>query len=402
MNNQRVTDINSFSAKAAILTWAVSGATVLVLLPIIVGAMADNLSISAKQLGFLAAADMLGAALGTLIIAPKVHRVNWRIVAVVSILIMVIGNMLSTVFEAFFALLLIRLFTGTGQGVAMGTGCAAMAHTRDPDKLIAIYIVIALLFGAAGLYILPFILDGGNLNAVFISLAIIAALSLICVFWIPVNAHGGQSIHESNAVGCQGDTVRPMFKGLAVLAVLIYFMAQGTIWAYVERMGVAAAISLQDIGAALGVCSLFGAAGGATAIMLGSHYGRLLPLLISAVLSIIGLSILLGDFQFMAYTLAVSLFNFGWNFTYPYQLAAIGFVDSSARLVALSVAMQTLGLAVGPAFVGFFISNNDYAIANWLSGAWILISTLLILPVVFVGDRYIFSKRQKSFITYEV
>lgn len=367
------------------IVWATSGAAVLVLLPMLVGGFVDYLGFSGTDLALLAAADMLGAAFGTLIISPKVDKINIKKTATISIIIMVVGNLLSIGITGVWILFIIRIFCGLGQGISMGAACAVMSHTEKPDRAIALFVVAALLFGAVGLYVLPYILSSGGLDYLYICLAIVATASLVCIFWLPKHALAVVSAEDTS--NDSSDMIKPVMKWMAVLGVLAYFMAQGSVWAYIERMGVEANISMSDIGLALGICSIFGAAGGLTAAVLDIRFGRFAPLTVAAIISVVGLMILLTDFNLLTYTIAASMFNYGWNYTYPYQLTAIRSVDPTARLVSIAVAMQTFGLAIGPVIAGMLISEGDYEIAKWMGIIFIICALLMLAPTSRYADR---------------
>lgn len=390
MNNTDSVSYNSISSITAMIVWATSGATVLVLLPMLVGGFVDYLKFSGTALAYLAAADMLGAAVGTLIISPKVDTINIKKIALIAIFIMIAGNLASIGISSFILLFVVRIFCGLGQGISMGAACAIMSHTNKPDRAIALFVVGALLFGAVGIYIIPSILNDSGINGLYISLSVIAASSLICVKWLPEKA---LLQPEDTVVGSIQNNEKQQvvhsnfYKWLPVIGVLFYFIAQGAIWAYIERMGDAVGFSAQDIGTSLGICSIFGALGGGLSAFLDIRFGRFKPLTVAAVISISGLMILLTEFNIIYYGIAASMFNFGWNYTYPYQLTAIKCVDPTARLVSVAVAMQTFGLAIGPVLAGLLIVDNNYDIAKWLAIVLIALALILLTPSSRFGDK---------------
>lgn len=390
MQNTDSKSYNSVSSTSAMIAWAMSGAAVLVLLPMLVGGFADHLKFSGKLLAYLAAADMIGAAIGTLIISPKVDTLNIKKMAAVAILIMVVGNLASIGVSTFMMLFIIRMFCGLGQGISMGAACSIMSHTNKADRTIALMVVGALLFGAAGIYIIPSILDHSGIDGLYISLAIIAFISLICVKWLPEKALV-QIDNSATELNTNSEKQQPthsnFYKWLPVVGVLFYFIAQGAIWAYIERMGAAVGFSAQDIGVALGICSIFGALGGGLAAFLDIRFGRFKPLTIAAIISISGLVILLTEFNLFYYGIAAAMFNFGWNYTYPYQLTAIRSIDPTARLVSVAVAMQTFGLAIGPVLAGLLIVDNNYDLAKWLAIFLISSALILLTPSSRFGDK---------------
>ena len=68
----------------------------------------------------------------------------------------------------------------------------------------------------------------------------------------------------------------------------------------------------------------------------------------------------------MIYTVAVCVFNYAWNMTHPFLLAALASFDRTGQIVVYGVAGQMLGLAVGPALAASVIAENDYSNVIWL------------------------------------
>jgi MFS family permease len=56
--------------------------------------------------------------------------------------------------------------------------------------------------------------------------------------------------------------------------------------------------------------------------------------------------------------------------------------DRRGRIVVYAVAMQMVGLAIGPGLAASVISEGDYINVNWLGAGLFIVSLVLILPPV--------------------
>ena len=76
-----------------------------------------------------------------------------------------------------------------------------------------------------------------------------------------------------------------------------------------------------------------------------------------------------------------------WNLTHPFLLGAMASFDRHGRVVVYAVAMQMVGLAIGPYLAASVISEGVYINVN-LTGALLFVAAwLLILPPVIAQTR---------------
>ena len=81
------------------------------------------------------------------------------------------------------------------------------------------------------------------------------------------------------------------------------------------------------------------------------------------------------------------IYNFAWNLTHPFLLAAMASFDRRGRVVVYAVAMQMVGLAAGPFLAASVIAEGDYVNVNWLGAGLFVASLLLILPPVLAQEK---------------
>ncbi len=125
-----------------------------------------------------------------------------------------------------------------------------------------------------------------------------------------------------------------------------------------------------------------GVAGAFSAAMLGAKLGRIGPLSISILGTLAPLFFLFGTITPLMFALVVCLYNYAWNLTHPFLLAAIASFDPSSRLIVYAVAAQMLGLANGPWIAAKVYSDASYDNVIWLGIILFAISLIFILPAI--------------------
>ena len=151
-----------------------------------------------------------------------------------------------------------------------------------------------------------------------------------------------------------------------------------------ERIAANAGLPGQIIGNSLAVSNIGGIAGALIAASVSIRFGRAWPIIISAVISICGLVILMGDIDGIRFGLATVLYLFGWNLTQPYFSGIMAELDPKGRVVVMMGAVQTAGLGLGPGVVGFMIRGNDYSAVTILGIVLILLSMITVMTLLYL------------------
>jgi hypothetical protein len=84
----------------------------------------------------------------------------------------------------------------------------------------------------------------------------------------------------------------------------------------------------------------------------------------------------LGDRGFMLNAILLMTF---WIFSVPYYLGALAAMDESGRLVTMSMAMQTFGLAAGQALAAWLVSDGAGFGGAVYTGATLIASAVLLM-----------------------
>lgn len=357
--NNRV-DINSRWPIIAAILLGVIGPAVFIVQPGFVQGLVAFYHFDEQQVGYIASAEMWGIALTTLFITFVSRRVSWRQLLVLGILLSSAGNLLSTVTAdaTYFAML--RCLTGVGSGVLISLSFTAIGLTANPDRNFGWLIMWVLIYGALGFLIMPSAYELVGMKGVLVFFALFNLSALPFVRFFPESGENHVKIDE------RAMTLPPLYRSLAVVTMLFYFVAQGAVWTYLFLIGTSIGVSESNVTYGLTLSQFFGIAGALAAAAIACRFGRMPPLALGLIASILSLAALMGDIGASTYMIAVCLFNLAWNNTHPYLLAALASFDASGRTVERGVAAQMIGLAIGPALAANFVAQDSYSNVIWL------------------------------------
>ena len=374
-NNQAI-DVNSRHTLAASILVGVIGPEVFIVQPGFVQGLVQYVGFDDKGAGYAASAEMFGIAATTILLTFIAHRVNWRVVIAASSLVMALANALCTLAEDLNVFVSLRVLAGLGAGGLISLSFAAIGLTEKPERNFGFLIMWVLVYGAIALFLMPGVYALAGMNGVLWFFALFPLAALPFLRHLPVTGENVVQV-EKDAVNLPG-----RLKGLALLAMLAYFIAQGVVWAYLFLIGVAGGLSEQLVANGLTISQFAGIAGALLAALLGNRYGRSLPLSLGILSGASCLYFLVGRFEFLVFALAVTVYNFAWNLTHPFLLAAMASFDRRGRVVVYAVAMQMVGLAVGPGLAASVIGHGEYVNVNLLGAGLFVLSLLLVLPAV--------------------
>ncbi len=370
-------DVNDPRAIASMVTFGVIGAMgTFTFLPMVVGNAVEDLGVTVQGAGLLASAEMAGASLGTFVVSPRVHLWNRRTIATSGLAIIVLGSILSLWVGGYAALAAARAMTGLGEGALVAAVIASMAGARKPERLFGIWTIFNMIVASTLFFVvMPRVTALWGLDGVFGALATAGLVGTVALGWYPSNPKRDQG--ETGAA--QPLNVRKAVIGL--IAMFCVFLAHGGIWAYMERIGLAANVDAQFISRVLGSAALAGLVGGLMVTWLSTKAGRVLPNGIALGGSIAGLLFVINGSSAVAFVAAAMLFYLAWVFGLPYLMGVIAGLDPGGRVAAFAIVMQNAGLAAGPAVAGFVITGEGYGMLGWMGIGLYGVSMILILPL---------------------
>lgn len=328
-------------------------------LPLFVAGMVAELGLGEREVGWLASADMAGSAVAAVCIIAFVRRVPWRSVACAAIALVVAGNVAATRASGFETLMLARVVAGVGGGLILSIVFVGLCRSTNPDRYFGLYTFSQLGLQALSLSFVPSLLSTRGVGALYL---LFAAISAGCLMLVPFFPKSAPPVPGAGAqISSTTPSSRPSTGAVIALAAQgIYFLAPAAAWAYFERIGQTFGLMLDTIGQALGIAAVVGITGAASVVVLGTRISRMTSMVFGTGVSIVTLVLLMGGSGFAIFLVAAALFNFAWNFTFPYQMGTLATLDGSEAVPILSLLVQLTALALGPLAAAFLHPQGGY------------------------------------------
>jgi len=360
---------------ATILIHTIGPQTVL-LLPGFVQGMVEYIGFSDQQAGYVVSAELWGMTVATIAMMFLVSRVNWRYMFLLSLGILIAGNFLSIFLMDYSTFLVIRFFTGLGGGAIVALSYATFGLTAKADRNFGLGIMFVLVYSAVVYPFMPSIYAAVGMEGMLAFFSLFAVVGLPFVRQMPISGAEYAEI-DKRAVNIGWSR-----KSLALAAICIYFVANFVVWTYIFRIGVSAGITEQQVANGLSVSQFLGIAGAFTAAVVGARIGRSIPIALGILAGTIPLMFLFGLNSAITYAVVVSVYQFAWNMTHPYLLAAMASFDPSGKMVVYATAMQFVGVSIGPTVGAIAISTDGYENVLLIAVVLLIVSLALILPPV--------------------
>ena len=329
---------------------ALVGYAVMVGIPVISTSWVNNLGFTDIEVGRIAGADLGGLAIGAVISAIFVAKVDRRYMAVGAAVFTVAANALCIVYQSYEATLWLRLAAGIGAGVYTGIAVATIGGHSRPAFAFGLELFAFAGSQGAELKLLPYL----SIEGIYIALIATYVVGLLFISWLPrrpvdkaldvevdVEDSGGQHHAKHRHV--------PAYVPWMVLAAVVFtYINIGAYWTYIELSTVGSDASPEWVASMLWVSSVFSVIGCLFAVLISNRYGLARPLLITLVFQAGIVVMLVFGITNSAVAISMFAFNFCWIFVDIYKAATIANVDHSGRFLALLPAAQGLGNFLGP------------------------------------------------------
>jgi len=347
-------------------------------LPILVGAIVDQLGYDRSMVGWIASFNIFGIALGGLIATLLIGKKPLiRIVQVGLVGLLVLDGLSVFVVQAI-PMLGIRFISGVFGGLAYAGALAAFSGLKNPIKAYGIYVVVYCVWSGAILVTLPYLVNLFGLAGGFGILVFMALMSLLGSNVIPQLA---ANIKEKEIISLK----TLLSKKEVLLALLGYFALQmggGTIWAYVERIAKEAGLEAALTGQLMGLSSVLAILGGLLVFKIGDSRGLRMPILVGVIGMGLGAAMLFWSNNAMIYLGGISLFAGAWSIAIPYYQQIQAKFDPTGKVVSLGTIVNTMGRGTGPAMAALLLGDHSFTMVIWLALSVFVLSLLIILPLL--------------------
>jgi DHA1 family inner membrane transport protein len=347
----------------------VGGATFSIL-PLLTAGAAETLGFSIRQVGIMSLAISIGSGAGALAAALSIRSVHWPRAAALALAGMLAANLAAILLHQYWTFILLQGIGGVFSTWITCLGMTILSDRDDPAREFGIAMAMQVASQIAAFSAGPTLLRISGLNGVLATLVVLSALAMLLAPKLP--SHGSKGQVGKAAKGLLKPATALSFIGLGA-----FFVNAGAYWTYVELIGQAHGMTSRVVGNCVATAVSAGIVGGALAWKLGNRFGRLRPLCLSAVLTVLAALLLLKALGIVAFVVSGLLYCFSWNYSCAYQFAIISAVDDTGRGVAFSMVFCYLGAAVGAGLASVFVTPGDYHGVVWVVIVAVCCSTVL-------------------------
>ncbi len=334
-------------------------------------AFVDGLGVGRDEAGLIVSANKYGAAAGALIATFLVKNIPWRKAAAVLLVLMMVVDIISSQITSADNLIAIRFLHGTIGGISVGIGLSVIARTMNPDKIFGMLLVVQYSFGSVGIWTVPRLVESFGHMAVFGVLMLFSLMTLLILPFIP-NVREAKSTNNPFKIN---------FSFLLVLALGALFLFQASnmgVADYAFELGKDIGLVNTEISNLLTVANIISISGGLLVYVIGTKYGRTIPLFLGVTISAIFTFLLHYSENITIYFIANTVTGIAWAFVIPYILGLCASFDSHGQMAALAGFVSKVGLATGPLVGSIFILNYGFEMILNIATIALIGATLLI------------------------
>ncbi len=334
-------------------------------------AFVDGLGVGRDEAGLIVSANKYGAAAGALIATFLVKNIPWRKTTAILLVLMMLVDIISSQITSAENLIAIRFLHGTIGGVSVGIGLSVIARTLNPDKIFGMLLVVQYSFGSLGIWTVPRLVESFGHMAVFGVLMLFSVMTLVILPFIP-NVREAKSTKNPFKIN---------FSFLLVLALIALFLFQASnmgVADYAFELGKDIGLVNTEISNLLTVANIISISGGLFVYVIGTKYGRTIPLFIGVSISAIFTYLLHYSESITMYFIANTVTGIAWAFVIPYILGLCASFDSHGQMAALAGFVSKVGLATGPLVGSMFILNYGFEMILNIATIALIGATILI------------------------
>jgi predicted MFS family arabinose efflux permease len=360
--------------------FSMAGNTPLVVQPMVVGAMVDLLGLTERQAGIVASVELVGLTLGILAmlrIMSSAPRIGLALFAVGTI---VLADIMTCFVSTFAWLVPIRFLSGIGAAAAFCVYLNMASSDEHPEHVFAIVNAISITYSGVLTLLAPYLLQAGGLPGMLLTISLITSSALLTIPWV---LRYGPRVSSAPRVPPQVSRFDALpIRLLPLLSMmLLLYSGHGAIWAYQERIGVAAGLDEREVGKWLGLSMLiFGVGGSGLARVMSLSIGRMWPQVISLGASCAAVLLLVFGSTPLIFATACGLIAFSWFYGLPYQMGLLAARDPQGRAALAGVMMSTGGMALGPAVAALLLAGRSHWPIGIFAGICYLSALAIAVP----------------------
>jgi hypothetical protein len=346
-------------------------------MPSMLGALSQGYGLEPRLLSYLAFSELGGFVVGTLFTSTKSigQLKRWLLFGCT---ISIFANVTLMLFAPRVPFLLMRPLAGLGAGIGYGYGLKLCTLSVKPTRNFGYFTAAMSLVMIIGFQVIAYLVDSsgtgsgvpnadGARHASNIVFGIYATLAGFagCILFIYHPPSAGAA--SKDIFGTRGRVEGPVL--LCLLAIVLSFIGQGAIWAFLQVLGRSHGFSVVGVANAMSAFAIMGIVGSLSAAALPSRMPTWIPLGAALALLSSGLYALYAPASLLWYVWGCSIGGFYWNFALSIMLGLLARIDHTGMGSVLGGTLSSAGSAIGPLCAGLLIQGANYQPVGWLAGA---------------------------------
>ena len=374
---------NSMYARIFLAFLASAGLFYVNIMPAIVDGLKEGLAFTDRQAGFVASANVYGAAVGALLIVFVVRRLAWRPTSYVLLAALILMDLFSLLLRSPEALIAVRFVHGCVGGALVGVGFSVIARMLHPDRTFGVLLFVQFGLGGLGNLYIPRLVPVLGTEVLFYSLIAFSVVTALMVpFLDDYEVSAGEGPRERRAKPI------PLLPIALVLAALFLFQSSNNgLFAFIIGLGRYSGLELDFITLTLAASGWIGLLGAGLVVVLYTRFGRTLPLASAMLVTIAATWALHFSSSGTVFLVANCIIGITWAFVMSYLLGLVSAFDQTGQMAALGGFASKMGLASGPLAGGLLIGDNNYALLINLACVGLALSMAASLIPARLKDR---------------
>lgn len=350
---------NGIVARVILAFLTTAGIFYINIMPAVVNGLKEGLAFTSQQAGFVSSANLYGAAIGALSAVFLVKHIRWQRWCYVLLLALIAIDAMCIFITEPMTMITIRAIHGLTGGLLVGIGFSIISRTSEADKTFGYLLLIQWGLGGLGIMYLPGLVPAYGTSALFASLVTFTIVTLIMLPFLP---HYAIEILVKPLTDEQKIKATPSRLPLVLnlFGIFLFQAANMGLFAYMISLGKADGLSVEFMSNALGVASWVALIGAFLVIVIGTKYGRTIPLVIAILLTAFCSWLLHFSSSEMVYLIANIIIGITWAFVLPYLFGICSELDKSGQLAALGGFASKMGLASGPMIAALMLYGENY------------------------------------------
>jgi predicted MFS family arabinose efflux permease len=354
---------------AAVMATAVAG-LLLNTLPAVTGVLARQLSLEPRVLGAFASANYLGFVAGGLSAVAIMRRASPRTMVRLGLAFLLASYLGSAAFGWGTALVALGVLGGIGNGFTYSASYYVFS-LEDQARNSAASLLGQTASSIVVITAIPVVAHTFGWRAMFVGLGFLVIPCFLLARYFP---DGYKEEEAQEPTAAPAATRGILWVGL--VSVTLFCLGMLGMWTYLERIGAEMGIAEQTIARGLTICTVFGFLSSAIVLALGDRVARTIPLVICAILNIVG-TVAVGSSNAWVYTIALSVFYFSLPIFLSAQFAAIMHRAPSKRFAVQYQVATNMG-SLGPAIGGLVAEQYGFTAVRWCAITLTVVSATLL------------------------